>query len=186
MKKLTIILTLLLISSCGVLREECGKDIQMACNLFLGEKYEERIDYNKENIEKVRQQIQQIQLSIRTLEIQGNITESFMLQIESRLNNYEIEVDNSIVQLTQMINDLEDGLIEVENLVGDKSEVELIDPCGTGVGHNEVLLNIDNQFVAVIKVGNKRYLTKIKDGTYRTEDNQECRFNISNGVYTEL
>lgn len=56
---------------------------------------------------------------------------------------------------------------------------EVIDPCGTGPGFNEVLLRLGNgQILAHYASGATQFLTLIGPGNYVTTDGQACYFTV--------
>jgi hypothetical protein len=63
--------------------------------------------------------------------------------------------------------------------------VEFKDPCGNGVGYDEVLMKTQNgKFVAYFEDGGRRFLSVLENGTYRTTDQSRCNFTVNNGVIT--
>lgn len=124
-----------------------------------------------------------------------------LTEIENRLDQAYSDLDS----LNQSVNDLEvnqDALsqsvslnlariIELENALQGQSNVitGIIDPCGDNVGQfDEVLFQLkDSQgntsIIGYFEQGNKRYLSTLPDGNYRTTDNQACNFSIVNGEY---
>jgi hypothetical protein len=72
--------------------------------------------------------------------------------------------------------------------VGDKGEtgtngispiLETIDPCGNGTGFDEILIKTNIGYISYFEEGNKRFLAKLDIGSYRTTDQQACRFNVN-------
>lgn len=72
--------------------------------------------------------------------------------------------------------------------VGDKGEtgtngispiLETIDPCGNGTGFDEILIKTNIGYISYFEEGNKRFLAKLDIGSYRTTDQQACRFSVN-------
>jgi hypothetical protein len=63
---------------------------------------------------------------------------------------------------------------------GADAVVELLDPCGDGPGHDEVLIRLqDGRLLAHYADGRLQFLTLISTGTYVTTDSQRCVFSVS-------
>ena len=63
--------------------------------------------------------------------------------------------------------------------------VNVINPCGDGQGHDEIILELsDGTFMAWYKNLGLSLLEENK--TYRTTDAQQCRFKITNGQVLEI
>ena len=61
MKNIITITAMILLTSCGAIQDECGRDIKMACNTFLGEKNTDsstEIDVLKNENNDIRTQIE--------------------------------------------------------------------------------------------------------------------------------
>jgi hypothetical protein len=57
--------------------------------------------------------------------------------------------------------------------------LETIDPCGNGTGFDEVIIKTSSGFIAYFEDGSKRFLAKLDVGSYRTTDQQACRFSVN-------
>ncbi len=101
--------------------------------------------------------------------------------IIDRLDNIDLElhaidcdldvVKAKIVNLQNQINAL--------NLASSKNIVKVIDPCGDGVGFDEILLQLaDGTIIAYFESGGDRHLSVLGVGSYRTTDKQKCFFKV--------
>jgi len=99
----------------------------------------------------------------------------------NQVNDNSVDQDN----LTNIIASHTAYIVKVESNL---TVSEVIDPCGDYSNHfDEVLLVMsDGSIVAYFDSGNKRFLTILQDGIYRTTDKQSCRFEIEDGKYKEI
>lgn len=113
-------------------------------------------------------------------------------------NRQRIErIENELSSLYNMINNvninqsiLEDTIalhhVKLTTLKTEERIVQTIDPCGSSSGYDEVIFKTNTgKYVAYFEKGNNRFMTILKDGNYRTTDDQKCNFTISNGDYSE-
>ncbi len=79
-----------------------------------------------------------------------------------------------------------DGADGVDGIDGrDGTLLEIVDPCGDGPGHDEILIKLDDgSYLAwYVDLG----LTVLEEGvSYRTTDAQRCKFKILGGQVLEL
>lgn len=64
--------------------------------------------------------------------------------------------------------------------VGPYNVAQIIDPCGDGPGHDEILFVLGNgQIVAHYSSGPLQFLTVLSPGNYVTTDQQACNFTLT-------
>ena len=74
--------------------------------------------------------------------------------------------------------------IIMDGVDGISPVIDVIDPCGEGVGFNELLVLLETaqgrMLIAFFEDGNgHRFLTEITPGSYRTTDSQGCVFQVT-------
>jgi hypothetical protein len=202
--KLSLILSsLLLFTSCGVtegLQKNCGSDIEMGCNFVFGTKdadYKKDIDnLNKKNIEQdvrldaLEEQTDILVYNINNLQndIDDNDNTSLIQSLQNTVNANVVQLlslSSSIVTLNGNINGLQGQITTLDNALS-KTIVDMIDPCGDGVGFDEIILKTkDGKYISYFEDGGKRFLSILNAGNYITTDRQACRFTITtNGQIT--
>lgn len=175
MKQLSITILLgLLLTSCGI-REELAKacvpgDVQFVCYAFLGSPADDDSKL-EDRVTALEQQMIDLETSISNL---INYIELVITDNENDINNVQNQIDLLVVQLAALQTNL--------------SITEIIDPCGDGVGYDEVVLRLsDGSLIAYMEVGQgqgiqKRFLAVLTPGNYITTDQQACVFTVdSNG-----
>jgi hypothetical protein len=77
--------------------------------------------------------------------------------------------------------------IIMDGIDGINPVIEVIDPCGDGPGFDELLLRTQvgtdpgTILIAFFEDGKgHRFLTEVTPGSYRTTDQQQCRFTVDN------
>jgi hypothetical protein len=107
---------------------------------------------------------------------------------EDDLNVSQAETAKQVNKLNDRLAELEIELETVNQQVKILNEAgmtvtEVINPCGDQVGqYDEVLIKLSSgQVVAFFEHGDKRFLSILDNGTYRTTDQQGCLFNINDG-----
>jgi len=92
------------------------------------------------------------------------------------LETAETSSNSSITIINNQLAAIQAQMIPLQN--GVISEV--IDPCGDYPNHyDEVLLKMGSgTIIAYFESGNKRFLSIIKQGNYRTTDKQKCHFSV--------
>ena len=118
----------------------------------------------------------------RLYKLEGEVSDNFDLY-ETLFNSFNTainRVDNDITELG--IDDIVDQLDTLEEML-EKGVAEVIDPCGDKSGYyDEVIIKLhDDTFIGYFESGSKRFLTVLKNGNYRTTDEQKCRFTVLNG-----
>lgn len=181
MKKLLLLSTILLITSCG-LKDKCGKDIEMGCNLLFG------LDPSTALEEATDRTVKKL---VYDLDLQNQVNELVQLQLEAidlktifnnglinQLLNDQITqlerdtIQNAVVLLNEYgnsINELETSTmtqeeidVEIEvlqeqvdvlnNVVGTDVEIVEVCPLINGV-YKEVLIKDENDFAAFLANG---------------------------------
>lgn len=73
--------------------------------------------------------------------------------------------------------------VRVAELETNSPVIEIIDPCGDGVGFDEIILRLGTgELIAYFQHGAYRFLTVLGEGDYQTTDMSRCRFSVdSNG-----
>lgn len=113
----------------------------------------------EEDLNELLQQIAQLRLMLEFIQV--SMVEDFALAQQA--------IDDIVIRLAE----LETNLMVTE----------IIDPCGDGAGFDEVLLRLsDGQIISYFEQGNKRFLTSLPPGNYRTTDQQACNFTITNDM----
>ncbi len=75
------------------------------------------------------------------------------------------------------INNLTVRLAELEN---NSPVIEIIDPCGDGIGVDEIILRLGTgELIAYFEQGGNRFLTVLKTGRYQTTDQSRCVFDVT-------
>jgi uncharacterized coiled-coil protein SlyX len=193
--KFSILITLLILASCGkrhIRRTEYKE------NPFNNAKNEKRLDDLETRVASIEKDIKS---SITNMAELSNSINS----LETDLQNLNDELDQSNAEDGQDIQDLIDAttanynnLIAIVNSLQDQvddnisdlvalqennSVVEYLDPCGDKPNaYDEIILKTSQgDFVAYFEQGNKRFLTKLeKNVQYQTTDSQACLFKIDN------
>lgn len=104
----------------------------------------------------------------------------------SIVNDQIVCPDGSISPLPEDGVNGNDGVNGRDGINGaDGTQINIVDPCGDGPGHDEVLLIFDNGSVLAwyLDIG----FAVLQEGVnYQTTDAQECKFNVLDGVVTEI
>lgn len=97
------------------------------------------------------------------------------------------QVDVSGINQDALEQEIALAVQRLAELESNDSIVEFIDPCGDNVGKFDEVLMVTSSgsIVAYFESGNKRFLTVLPNGNYRTTDVQACRFSIIGGEYVE-
>jgi hypothetical protein len=186
MKTLLLLATTILLTSCGVseqLNKNCGSDIRMGCNFVFGTKDADQDEQIVNNTRKNSEQdvkIQQLEASIST--IIANI-QTLSMDTKNLLDANSATV-TTINSLQGIVNAHTTQLLQMSS-IQNKTIVDLKDPCGDGLGYDEILMKTqDGKFVAYFEDGGKRFLSVLENGNYRTTDQSKCYFTVNNGVIT--
>jgi hypothetical protein len=128
--------------------------------------------------------------------------ETRLSDVEARVTQLESQVSNNINTigiLTGLIGeagvDATLALARIEALESETDSLlasivvlqgnsisKIIDPCGDSSGFDEVLLKTGSgDLIAYFEVGNKRYLSVLGTGSYRTTDGSNCNFEVTTG-----
>lgn len=85
---------------------------------------------------------------------------------------------------TVVVYDGIDGQDGENGIDGNDAVVEIIDPCGDNPGKfDEVLLRLPSgELLAYFEDGDKRFLSLIGAGNYRTTDKQACNFSVDSDL----
>lgn len=174
MKRFTITIFIGLLASlqtgCGIVEElsrACVPgDIQFLCQAVLG-KHPDSKKHDVVEVSPAEPEVTQEDLDALIVEV-TTLRDLLLLIQVSVIENYEA---------AQMaINDIVIRLAELETNLMVK---ELIDPCGDGPGHDEVILRMtDGTLISYFEQSNRRFLTKLGAGNYKTTDQQGCLFTI--------
>lgn len=166
MKTLITILTLSLLTSCGKVLSP-----DELLNPMQDYSKDGRVESLEERVAKLEQRLDNAYKSLDSL--------------TSSINNLDINQDT----LEQSISLNLSRIIDLELALGEQGETvaEIIDPCGDNVGQfDEVLIRLSNGgMIGYFEQGNKRFLTSLPNGNFRTTDKQACSFSIVNGNYEE-
>lgn len=90
-------------------------------------------------------------------------------------NNFNIALGDIDTKFTNAFDGVEAELAELADSV-----TEMIYPCGPNASE-EVLLKTPEGLIAYFEKGNSRYLSILRNGTYRTTDGFACTFTVTNG-----
>lgn len=86
--------------------------------------------------------------------------------------NLDIKDDNFVIELQL----LQSKINNVSQIL--EKTTEVIDLCQVG---GEILIRTnDDRLISFFESGNKRYLSVLQDGAYKTTDGENCHFTISN------
>lgn len=161
MKKLLLLTAALLLTSCGAINDKCGGDVRLACDVFFGELPEE----NGNRIAEIEKELSGIKLDMEAL----NSRVEVVIEDMEGLNSLVTEHGTDIEALEEVI---------------ESSISEVVKPCP---GAKEVLLVTgDNRVIGYFEHGDKRYLSLLVDGNYRTTDGTRCNFSVANSGTTDL
>jgi TolA-binding protein len=205
MKTLLILVTAVLLTSCGVgqrLGEACGEDIKMGCNAIFGDKDEDqdkaiadvqnknneqdaRITSLEQSVATMIANINSLSENIDDLEDTTSSTYNTVNALQSIVNANTaqlLSLSNSITVLNGNLNTLNGNLTSLSNSLS-KTIVDFKDPCGNGPGFDEVLMKTkDGKYIAYFESNGNRFLSIIENGSYRTTDESGCYFTVNNGV----
>ena len=150
------ILNLLLL----VLFLSCGRleSLDLATDADL-DRIDRELDKQKERIKSLENNLYYLSQSIDDMSVNQDMLES---QVLSNISNILILQQNTTIK-------------------------ELIDPSGSNPNqYDEILIVLsDDSIIGYFEQGNKRFLTALTDGNYRTTDKQACNFSIVDGKYQE-
>ena len=167
--------------------------------LFIGCR-DENIYYDSTVSEENKRELDQVSKRLKVLEdvvetqkmavdlLGVNFTDMQGLQdlLEDKLDELSEELNNLESVNDQNMLDVEDKLTVIRSQLSlleessRKNIVGIIDPCGDGVGFDEVLLRLrDGTLIAFFESNGKRHLSVIKSGNYITTDLQRCRFAVN-------
>lgn len=205
MKKLSIILVLLSMSSCKFISSftnNVGDGIEIVAetprnwvNEFINndtEKHNREIKTLNEklDLESNINQLQQETLDLLRLDI-TNIEDHLYL-VDDMINTLNMEIDElsysselSDKLLNKKIKRIKNMIKNVRKIINN-GIIEIINPCGDDINNDEIILKIGNSFIGYFENKGKRFLTELDTGTYRTTDKNNCVFRINNGIYTEI
>lgn len=205
MKTLLLLSTMLIVSSCGLtegLDKNCGSDIRMGCNLLFGTKdsdqdsqiaevtfknneQDAKIASLQNSITNMISNIDSLTLSVQDLENTDNDTYNTISALQSIVNANTVQLlslATSVTTLNGNLTTTQGQLTALTNSLS-KSIVDFKDPCGNGVGYDEILMKTkDGKFIAYFEDGGNRFLSILENGTYRTTDQSRCYFTVNNGV----
>lgn len=161
-----LVILLFATTGCGALNESCGSDIRMGCNAIFG--YDS--DYYKDKARQYDEETKkELDKRLATFEMEMGDLESSIIQLGNDLDNFEHDLDQVEINVT-------DALNRLSQLEGETRVVEIVKPCPNA---REVLIKLsDNRVVAYFEQGNRRYLSFLADGNYRTTDGANCNFTI--------
>jgi chromosome segregation ATPase len=144
------------------------------------EKNASKIRRNLERIRNLRSKVRRIASRVRRTRQQVRDLRQTVRSLLDQLEDSQADID----LLESAVASNEQRLAELES---DESISELIDPCGDNVGEfDEVIFKTQQgKYLSYFEDGGRRFLAELPDGNYRTTDRQQCRFTISNGVYSE-
>lgn len=95
------------------------------------------------------------------------------------LNEYiaqQIAISGQVGSMQTQINNM---LVQLAELESQDSIVEYIDPCGDGVGYDEIILKTSNgNLIAYFESSGNRFLSILIPGNYRTTDQSKCYFTV--------
>lgn len=75
-----------------------------------------------------------------------------------------------------LINEL---TVRVAELETHSPVIEIIDPCGDGVGFDEIIMRLNTgELIAYFQQGSHRFLASLPEGEYQTTDQSKCRFSV--------
>lgn len=194
MKLIKIYLTLLLLTACGVaedLSKQCvGSDIEMGCNAVLGLRDNEQDQLMIHLIERIdalerynsitRWSISSLQLDIDILKQSLITSAADYLAIEARVTALEGQIGTPVVGLQSIVTN---NTIQILQLQSNHNVTKLIDPCGNGVGYDEIFLRTTTgKIIASFSDNasglNTRFSELTAGGPYSTTDGTGCTFSV--------
>jgi uncharacterized coiled-coil protein SlyX len=99
-----------------------------------------------------------------------------LLIFQGELNTLDAAVTENGVSIDQLEINVNDLLNRVSDLESDVRIDAIQSPCPDS---DEVLVYLDDgRIMAYFETGNKRYLSILSSGTYRTTDNASCTFTV--------
>jgi hypothetical protein len=211
MKNFIIIVSVLILTSCGALNEMCGSDLRMGCNTVFGKKsknydqefsdskkkdeeQDQRLDKNESNILNLTNRIKVLEISSSNFQSFVTNTTVDISEIENLLSNLENEI-LSIPDHTAKFEELESLIGQISNRVtiledsevaGTETDqiVSFYDLCGNS---KEILLVFESgKILGYFEHGSKRYLSLLEDGNYESTDGEKCKFKIEDSEIIEL
>lgn len=195
MKTLLLLVTVILLSSCGLtegLNRACGSDLEELCNLTFGMDDEERDQKIADTTFKNNDQDARILALEQQNEQLIESMDSFSEQIE-QLGDDDVTNKNYLQGLiTTLTNTVGANLITLNNLTAsvnsNGSVTKMIDVCGDKSGYyDEIVLKTNTgKYIAYFEDGGKRFLTELTPGNFESTDKQACNFTISSAGLTHI
>lgn len=203
-----LLLTFLINTGCGNLRDNCHLDGQ-TCDSLLGrsgidnddrlsalerdnQRQQATIDLHTKEIESLQTQANYMIADIRTSEAQLATTSGLLVLLQASVNANEASTLNAISILNGQIDQLNthinyndtriaDMLVDIVELQQQDSVVEYIIPCGNRPNaFDETLLRTKSgKLLAYFESGGNRFLSILKPGNYRTTDGGNCYFTVT-------
>ena len=184
MKNVFTIITLLMLSGCGIAEDfgstHCGGTLKDLCHMITGGKTDET-----QNAELLNHESRVADLERRILQVELNI-ESNMQQL-NLLNNQYVELGAENDMLDQAIDSVQAQtnvmLAQLATLLGYNTVTSIITPCPSNTspsGYRESILRTsNNDLLAYFESGSRRFLTKLKpNANYILTDGSGCGFSV--------
>ena len=139
-------------------------------------------DYDKKEQTEQNNKLALLAQKISLLEQQSALLYDLLL-------NLDMEREEDYVRLTDTLNNVNlsfdsdlaliKGQLDALEAITQYSIVGIYDPCGDQIGHDEILLELNTgDLIGYFEQGNKRFLTKLDQGTYMTTDGSSCYFTV--------
>jgi hypothetical protein len=177
-----IILCILLISLFG-----CGKNPMFKDLIGLDKVHEKTID-NSYKIDDLEEQLILLNELVYLQDKRITLIELEFIQVHDSIDNV---ISNSLFLLESQIKDTNRVVSTIEyeidilyGLIDDipTGQVEIVELCKVPKKYSEKILRLsDGILVGYMPKGNEGFLTTLENGSYRTTDGYNCRFNIVNG-----
>ncbi len=196
MKYLLIVLTLSLMG-CGMAEDitrGCKGDLDTLCDMIFGrdseeiDKVAETVEENSQSIENIENQIQFLNNMVNLMTAQINSLETDIFVLSNTQQNNTTVINTLQNNQNALQNQLNTVVADLAALEAQDTVVDYVDPCGDGPGFDEIIMKTSSgKYVAYFQSGNgnnqKRHLTILTPGNYRTTDQQQCNFSVlANGT----
>jgi hypothetical protein len=182
MKKLISVFVLLSLAGCNDRTKEFGQGLiewpgEVVKTVFNIDDYDkdEQVDQNG--------RINELEKKMLALEEQDQLQDNLLSELSYTQETYYHElydlIDATNLGFSNNIEVIEGQIAALEALSGHQV-VELIDPCGDQSGYDEVLIRLNSgDLIGYFEQGNKRFLTVLEPGRYKTTDNGGCYFTVT-------
>ena len=194
MKKLIIVLISLNLMACGMaedLTRACKGDLDTLCDMLFGrdsedlDQIQDQVEDNTDRIDNLDERIVLLESSISLISYKIDSIGLRIINLENSVGNIETTYNPSslISTMNSLQTQVNNLTISLANMQSENPVVDYVDPCGDGNGYDEILMKTrDGSYVAYFQSGNgnnqRRHLTVLSPGSYRTTDQQQCNFTI--------